>query len=76
MGRIGAMTVPLAYEWATALSGTWTTFFYILQGLFVLDVILIAFLPFETHGKALRESMDDSHETDPLCPCLDRAKQT
>jgi MFS family permease len=67
VGRIGAVTAPLAYEWTREFSGTWTTFFYILACLVILDATLVAFLPFETRGKVLKESMDDSHETDPLC---------
>jgi len=74
MGRLGAMTSSLVYEWTTEAFGTWTVFFYILACFLVLDAILVAFLPFETRGRALRESMDDSHESDPLCPCLERTK--
>jgi len=75
-GRIGAFTSSLLYEWSTETSGTWTKFFQILACVLVLDAILISFLPFETHGKALKESADDSHETEPLCPCWERTKQT
>jgi len=76
MGRIGAITSSLLYEWLTEISGTWTMFFHILACFLVFDAILIAFLPFETQGKVLKESADDSNETEPLCPCWERTKQT
>jgi len=75
VGRMGAIISPPAYEWTTAFFGTWTTFFYILACFLVLNAILVAFLPFETRGKPLRDSMEDSHETDPLCQSTERTKQ-
>eukprot|EP00419_Tripos_fusus_P003057 CAMPEP_0172676604 /NCGR_PEP_ID=MMETSP1074-20121228/14105_1 /TAXON_ID=2916 /ORGANISM="Ceratium fusus, Strain PA161109" /LENGTH=152 /DNA_ID=CAMNT_0013494307 /DNA_START=125 /DNA_END=583 /DNA_ORIENTATION=+ len=75
VGRIGAVISPLAYEWITEIYGTWTGFFYILACFVILNAILVAFLPFETRGKALKESIDDDHETDQLCQGSERPQQ-
>jgi len=76
MGRIGAMTAPLAFEWIVTLIGTWTVFFYMMAAFLTLNMILVAFLPFETRGKTLQESAIERHETEPLCKCLERGKTT
>jgi len=74
VGRVGAITSALAYEYSLQCFGTWTMFFQVMAGFLAIDACLVAFLPFETRGKALREFKAESHETDPLCPCLERGK--
>jgi len=76
VGKVGAMIASLAFEWIVAFIGTWTVFFYAMAGLLVFNMILVAFLPFETRGKTLKESATEGHETEPLCKCLERGKQT
>lgn len=66
VGRLGAISSSLMYEWLEELSGTWYMYFVVLAVMLVANVILVAFLPFETRGKMLRDSIQEDQEAGPL----------
>jgi len=69
-GRIGAVLAPLAYESLMVLTGTWTTFFYMMASSAAVTCILPFFLPFETRGMVLKDSVDEIHFAESMIPGL------
>jgi len=57
-GRIGALICPLVYEWLTHATGTFQTFIYVIVVFSVLNMVLVYFLPYETHGRELPEDLN------------------
>lgn len=58
-GKLGAIVAPLAYEQLLLSTGTWTTFFYMMAAMMTVTSILPFFLPFETRGMILKDSVQE-----------------
>jgi len=63
VGRLGSILCPLVYEWLIDLTGGHLTFFWLMAGMCVLNLGLVALLNKETHGAALQ---DDLAEVEPI----------
>eukprot|EP00928_Gymnodinium_smaydae_P075409 TRINITY_DN58420_c0_g1_i1.p1 TRINITY_DN58420_c0_g1~~TRINITY_DN58420_c0_g1_i1.p1 ORF type:complete len:479 (+),score=77.40 TRINITY_DN58420_c0_g1_i1:86-1522(+) len=59
-GRLGGMLAPLIFEWLLEYTGSLLTFFYFVASLCGFNLILVAFLPFETFGKSLEDNEDET----------------
>merc|ERR1719281_255545 len=68
MGRVGAITSPLIYEWLSEGTGHFIAFFGVLVGICLVDVVLVLMLPYETKGCMLKDYADE------IEPVLDTQK--
>jgi len=58
-GRLGSTMSPLVYEKLFADTGTFVVFFYMLAGLVFINLLVIDFLPIETHNADLKDTLED-----------------
>mmetsp|Transcript_19568 Transcript_19568/g.58671 ORF Transcript_19568/g.58671 Transcript_19568/m.58671 type:complete len:506 (+) Transcript_19568:97-1614(+) len=58
-GRVGGMTAPMIFEFLQSLTGSFDMFFHLIAMLCLLNFVLVIFLPFETFGKDLQDSIDE-----------------
>jgi len=65
-GRVGGMMAPLIFERCLHVSGTPSTFFAIVAAGCLINLVLVALLPFETFGRPLDDETPDEHT--PLVP--------
>mmetsp|Transcript_128717 Transcript_128717/g.274753 ORF Transcript_128717/g.274753 Transcript_128717/m.274753 type:complete len:508 (+) Transcript_128717:152-1675(+) len=68
-GRLGGILAPLAFEWIQEKTGDFRPFFWLVVGLCIINLFLVALMPFETFGKALANHLDEDEkaaETQPL----------
>jgi len=71
-GRLGAIIAPVAFESLMWRWGSWSAFFFVMAAITSSISVLVIFLPFETRGKALKDSIDENQPADPFMPCLQR----
>jgi len=58
-GRIAAMLAPMLYEGMVGITGSFLSFFFIVVGFMLVNIILIDWLPFETAGMGLADTLED-----------------
>lgn len=70
VGRLGAIAAPVFFEKVTEVSGSWTTFFYIVANALAVNAVLVLFLPFETKGNAMKDHIEDIATAGPSTPLV------
>lgn len=64
VGRIGAMSSPMIYQWLLSYTNDKLSFIYFMIVLNVINIVLVHFVSVETSGRKLQD--DDEDETSPL----------
>jgi len=58
-GRVAAMLAPMVYEGMVGLTNSFLSFFFIVVAFMLVNIVLIDWLPFETAGKGLADTLED-----------------
>jgi len=69
-GRLGAIIAPVAFENLMWHFGSWSAFFFVMAAITASISVLVVFLPFETRGRPLKDSIDENQPADPFLPFL------
>jgi len=59
VGRLGAIVSPPIYEYLYEWTHSFMAFVYVMMAICAIDIVLIAFLPYETKGAALKDYVDE-----------------